>query len=90
MIQDTLAGPEWADALNNANHRALTLLSHTDMTPYGDITLHMGQRIVVSALASPETAAEETCPKATVDRQHVTQRYMSPGGAVLTNTPSRS
>jgi hypothetical protein len=35
MIQDTLALPEWADVLTDADRRGLTPVVHTNMTPYG-------------------------------------------------------
>ncbi len=35
MIQDTLALPEWADVLTDADRRGLTPVLHTNMTPYG-------------------------------------------------------
>jgi len=48
MIQDTLAEPEWAGVLGDADRRGLTPLFHTNMTPYGDIQLNMGRRLALS------------------------------------------
>ena len=39
MIQDTLARPEWADVLTDADRRGLTPVFHSNMTPYGEIQL---------------------------------------------------
>lgn len=36
MIQDTLAEPEWAGVLGDADRRGLTPLFHANMTPYLD------------------------------------------------------
>ena len=52
MIQDTLAEPEWADVLGDADRRGLTPLFHTNMTPYGDIQLNMGRRLALTDQAA--------------------------------------
>ena len=39
MIQDTLAEPEWAGKLTDADRRGLTPLFPANMTPYGEIQL---------------------------------------------------
>jgi hypothetical protein len=39
MIQDTLALPEWEDALTDADRRGLTPIFHANVTPYGEIQL---------------------------------------------------
>lgn len=54
MIQDIIAEPEWENVLTDADQRGLTPLFHTNMTPYGDISLHMGQRIALSTPAQPD------------------------------------
>ena len=41
MIQDTLALPDWADVLTDADRRGLTPVFHTNMTPYGEIQLRI-------------------------------------------------
>jgi len=45
MIQDTLAGPEWADRLGDADRRGLTPLFTMNMTPYGEIQLNLNRRL---------------------------------------------
>ena len=45
MIQDTLALPEWADVLTDADRRGLTPVFHTNMTPYGEIQLRTDRRL---------------------------------------------
>jgi TnpA family transposase len=52
MLQDTLAEPEWADALGDADRRGLTPLFHTNMTPYGDIQLNLKRRLDLTAQPS--------------------------------------
>ena len=44
MIQDTLALPEWAGVLADADPRGLTPVFHT-MTPYGEIQLRTDRRL---------------------------------------------
>jgi TnpA family transposase len=48
MIQDTLAEPEWADVLTDADRRGITPLFHTNMTPYGDVQLRRDRRLDLS------------------------------------------
>jgi hypothetical protein len=45
MIQDTLAEPEWADRLGDADRCSLTLLFTVNMTPYGEIQLNLDCRL---------------------------------------------
>ena len=45
MIQDTLAEPEWADKLGDADRRGLTPLFTVNMTPYGEIQLNLDRRL---------------------------------------------
>jgi TnpA family transposase len=45
MIQDTLALPEWAGVLTDADRRGLTPVFHTNMTPYGEIRLRTDRRL---------------------------------------------
>jgi hypothetical protein len=49
MIQDTLAEPEWADKLGDADRRGLTPLFTVNMTPYGKIQLNLGRRLNLAA-----------------------------------------
>jgi len=49
MIQDTLAGPEWADRLGDADRRGLTPLFTVNMTPYGEIQLNLDRRLNLAA-----------------------------------------
>ena len=49
MIQDTLAEPEWADRLSDADRRGLTPLFTMNMTPYGDIQLNLDRRLNLGA-----------------------------------------
>jgi TnpA family transposase len=49
MIQDTLAEPEWADKLGDADRRGLTSLFTVNMTPYGEIQLNLGRRLNLAA-----------------------------------------
>ena len=49
MIQDTLALPEWADVLTDADPRGLTPVFHTNMTPYGEIQLRTDRRLDLTA-----------------------------------------
>ena len=60
MIQDILAGPQWADVLGDADRRGLTPLFTSNMTPYGDIQLDTTRRL---ALGGP-TAAQPAEPPA--------------------------
>jgi hypothetical protein len=57
MIQDTLAQPEWADALTDADRRGLTPLFRTNMTPYGEVQLRPDRRLDLSA--TPPSAGPE-------------------------------
>lgn len=49
MIQDTLAEPEWADRLGDADQRGLTPLFTVNMTPYGEIQLNLDRRLNLAA-----------------------------------------
>jgi TnpA family transposase len=49
MIQDTLAGPEWAGRLGDADRRGLTPLFTVNMTPYGEIQLNLDRRLNLGA-----------------------------------------
>jgi TnpA family transposase len=48
MIQDVLAEPEWADALDDNDKRGLTPLFRTNMSPYGEIQLNTARRLELS------------------------------------------
>ncbi len=50
MIQDTLALPEWADVLTDADRRGLTPVFHTNMTPYGEIQLRTDRRLDLTGI----------------------------------------
>ncbi len=49
MIQDTLAGPEWAGRLGDADRRGLTPLFTVNMTPYGEIQLNLDRHLNLAA-----------------------------------------
>ena len=50
MFQDTLADPEWADRLGDADRRGLTPLFTVNMTPYGEIQLNLDRRLSLAAV----------------------------------------
>jgi hypothetical protein len=56
MIQDTLAQPEWAGVLTDADRRGLTPLFHTNMTPYGIVRLNPDRRLDLSTPPQPPTS----------------------------------
>ncbi|KUP97167.1 Tn3 family transposase [Thermobifida cellulosilytica] len=47
MLQEVLAEPEWQDALTAEDRRGLTPLFSSNMNPYGDIRLNMGNRLAL-------------------------------------------
>jgi hypothetical protein len=49
LIQDTVAGPEWADRLGDVDRRGLTSLFTVNMTPYGEIQLNLDRRLDLTA-----------------------------------------
>ena len=55
MIQDTLAEPEWADRLGDADRRGLTPLFTVNMTPYGEIQLNLDRRLNLAIGGVPGT-----------------------------------
>ena len=55
MIQDTLALPEWADVLTDADRRGLTPVFHTNMTPYGEIQLRTDRRLDLTGIPPAAT-----------------------------------
>lgn len=55
MIQDTLALPEWAGVLTDADRRGLTPVFHTNMTPYGEIQLRTDRRLDLTAIPPAAT-----------------------------------
>ncbi|MCW2943274.1 MAG: transposase Tn3 [Actinomycetia bacterium] len=57
MIQDLLSDPEWADALTDADKRALTPLFWMHIQPYGEVRLNMGNRLQLSAPAQEPAGA---------------------------------
>ncbi|MGV9838044.1 Tn3 family transposase [Nocardia niigatensis] len=57
MIQDTLALPEWADVLTDADRRGLTPIFHTNMTPYGEIQLRTDRRLDLTGLSARKGAS---------------------------------
>ena len=54
MIQDTLADPEWADRLGDADRRGLTPLFTVNMTPYGEIQLNLDRRLNLATDGGPD------------------------------------
>lgn len=58
MIQDQLAEPNWAEALNSEDRRGLTPLFTSNMTPYGEIRLDMNSRLNLTA-STPEPTTSE-------------------------------
>lgn len=58
MIQDQLAEPNWAEALNSEDRRGLTPLVTSNMTPYGEIRLDMSSRLNLTA-STPEPTTSE-------------------------------
>ena len=58
MIQDTLAEPEWAGVLGDADRRGLTPLFHANMTPYGEVQLRMDRRLRLTAGPQADAAGE--------------------------------
>ena len=59
MIQDTLALPEWAGVLTDADRRGLTPVFHTNMTPYGEIQLRTDRRLDLTGI--PPAATRTWC-----------------------------
>jgi len=55
MIQDTLALPEWAGVLTDADRRGLTPIFHTNMTPYGEIQLRTDRRLDLTGIPHAAT-----------------------------------
>lgn len=45
MLQDLLAGPEWADVLTVEDQRGLTPLFWSHVLPYGEVQLNMTSRL---------------------------------------------
>ncbi|MFL6055023.1 MAG: Tn3 family transposase [Actinoallomurus sp.] len=58
MLQDTLAEPEWADVLTDADRRGLTPLFTTNMTPYGTVQLRTDHRLDLSGPPTPSSNQE--------------------------------
>ncbi|GAA3169044.1 hypothetical protein GCM10020001_113950 [Nonomuraea salmonea] len=57
MLQDVLAGPEWATLLRPADHRRLTPLFWQHVQPYGEVRLDVAKRLPLgenSASGQPE------------------------------------
>lgn len=59
MIQDTLALPEWENALTDIDRRGLTPLFHTNMTPYGTVQLRTDQRLDLTPTPPLASAGQE-------------------------------
>ncbi len=55
MIQDTLALPEWAGVLTDADRRGLTPVFHTNMTPYSEIQLRTDRRLDLTGIPPAAT-----------------------------------
>ncbi len=62
MIQDTLAEPEWAEVLTDADQRGLTPLFTTNMTPYGTVQLRRERRLAMSGCISPDGGGRADLP----------------------------
>ncbi|MFE0200932.1 transposase, partial [[Kitasatospora] papulosa] len=58
MIQDMLAGPEWADVLTDEDKRALTPLFWMHIQPYGEVRLNMGSRLQLAVPAPTDIEPE--------------------------------
>ncbi|MER6695350.1 transposase [Streptomyces minutiscleroticus] len=58
MIQDMLAGPEWADVLTDEDRRALTPLFWMHIQPYGEVRLNMGSRLQLAVPAPTDIEPE--------------------------------
>jgi TnpA family transposase len=54
MVQEVLAMPEWEGVLTTDDRRGLTPLFWSHILPYGEVRLHMAQRL---ALGSPTPPA---------------------------------
>jgi Tn3 transposase DDE domain len=67
MVQDVLAGEDWAAALTDADRRGLTPLFWTHVAPYGKVKLDMNSRLTLGVPA-PQTvvvpAPASTAPHA--------------------------
>ncbi|MEU7766788.1 hypothetical protein AB0B25_16895 [Nocardia sp. NPDC049190] len=48
----TLAPPEWAGGLTDADRRGITPIFHTTMTLYGEIQLRTDRRLDLAGLAA--------------------------------------
>ena len=60
MIQDILAGPEWAGVLTPEDLRGLTPLFWAHVLPYGEVKLNMTRRLALTAAQTVETNAESS------------------------------
>ncbi len=67
MIQDTLALPEWQNALTDVDRRGLTPLFHTNMTPYGTVQLRPERRLDLTQTPPPGGGDQED-PEAADDQ----------------------
>jgi hypothetical protein len=69
MIQDTLAEPEWADRLGDADRRGLTPLFTVNMTPYGEIQLNLDRRLNLATYGGlPGTDQPRQFPISLIDK----------------------
>ncbi len=50
MIQKVLAEPKWKDRLTKEDKRALTPLLHSNINPYGIVSLDMSVRLLIEIL----------------------------------------
>lgn len=57
MVQDVLAGGEWADRLTDVDQRGLTPLFWTHVAPYGEVRLNMQRRLSLRTEQSAATGS---------------------------------
>jgi hypothetical protein len=80
---DTLAEPEWACRLGDADRRGLTPLFTVDMTPYGEIQLNLDRRLDLATGSGPA----QTCTRCAVPSPTpAKERY---GAGTTNSSPSR-
>ena len=48
MVQDLLGDDDWADRMTEVDHRGLTPLFWTHVSPYGEVRLNMTRRLTLS------------------------------------------
>jgi TnpA family transposase len=48
MVQDVLADEDWANRMTEVDHRGLTPLFWTHISPYGEVRLNMTRRLALA------------------------------------------